>query len=225
MSHPVQFRVDVPAGPRDRLTILLRPILAIPHVLLVGGPVVGLLGGAYRAGALGVMALLVALFDWILIVFGGQPIAGLQSWKRLYVQWRGRVLAYCAFLRDEYPPFGDGPYPAVVELPEPPATRDRADILLRPIMALPHLVVLAILVVAWALTAIVSWFWLVATGDQPASLWRFGRDVMAYSLRVESYILLLHDQFPPFALSEPEADTAAPAPLTRRPEPVGGSAS
>jgi hypothetical protein len=35
----------------------------------------------------------------------------------------------------------------------------------------------------------------------PEALWRFSRDVMAYSLRVEAYALLLHDVFPEFRLA------------------------
>jgi hypothetical protein len=113
------------------------------------------------------------------------------------------VLAYAAFLRDEYPPFGEGPYPATLELPEAPEVRDRVAVLLRPIYAIPHLLVLAFLLLAWVVVGFLSWLLLVVTGDLPPSFWRFSRDVMAYSLRVEAYFLLLHDEFPPFVLAEP----------------------
>lgn len=202
MSYPVRFEVEPPAEPRDRLRALLRPLLAIPHLLLVGGPALGLLGGGYRAGGLGALAILIAVFDWVAILVTGQPIAGLRPYKRLYLTWRARVLAYASFLRDEYPPFGEGPYPVTFVLPEAPAARDRVNILLRPLMALPHLVVLTVLLIAWAVVMVVSWLWLSVTGRMPASLWRFARDVSAYSLRVEAYFLLLQDQFPPFALGE-----------------------
>jgi hypothetical protein len=113
------------------------------------------------------------------------------------------VLAYAAFLRDEYPPFGEGPYPATLELPEAPEVRDRVAVLLRPIYAIPHLLVLGFLLLAWVVVGLLSWLLLVVTGDLPPSFWRFSRDVMAYSLRVEAYLLLLHDEFPPFVLAEP----------------------
>jgi hypothetical protein len=209
MNYPVRFDVAPPPEPRDRLMALLRPILAIPHLVLVGGPALGILGGGYRTGGLGALAILIALFDWIAILATGQPIAGLQAYKRLYLTWRARALAYAAFLRDEYPPFGEGAYPVTLELPELPATRDRVAILLRPLLALPHVVVVMILLLAWAIVAFVSWLWLVVAGTLPISLWRFGRDVMAYSLRVEAYLLLLCDQFPPFSLADDSATNPA----------------
>ncbi len=202
MNYPVRFDVAPPPEPRDRLTALLRPILAIPHLVLVGGPALGILGGGYRAGGFGALAMLIAAFDWIAILITGQAIAGLQSYKRLYLSWRARALAYAAFLRDEYPPFGEGTYAVSLDLPELPVLRDRLKILLRPLMALPHVVVLVVLLFAWALAALLSWLWLSLTGALPPFLWRFGRDVMAYSLRVEAYVLLLCDDFPPFVLNE-----------------------
>jgi hypothetical protein len=205
LNHPVHFRVEMPPAPRDRLTALFRPILAIPHLLLVGGPALGLLGGGYRTGALGALAILIALCDWFAILFTGSPIRSLEPLKRLYLRWRANVLAYASFLRDEYPPFGEGSYPAELELPATPETRDRANILLRPLMLIPHFIVLALLLLIWIVLAVVSWLWLSIAGDLPTSLWRFNRDVLAYSLRVESYALLIHDVFPPFALSEEPA--------------------
>jgi hypothetical protein len=202
MSYPVRLEVLAPTEPRDRLLALLRPILVIPHLLLVGGPALGVLGGGYRAGGLGALAILIAAFDWVTILVTGQPIAGLQPYKRLYLSWRARTLAYAAFLRDEYPPFGEGAYPATLALPELPVSRDRAAIFGRPLLALPHVLVLVVLLIAWGVAAFVSWLWLALTGGMPPALWQFGRDVMAYSLRVEAYVLLLCDEFPPFSLTD-----------------------
>jgi len=216
-NHPVHFRVEMPSQPRNRLTAFFRPILAVPHLLLVGGPALGVLGGGYRTGALGALAILIALLDWFAILFTGAPIRSLEPLKRLYLVWRAHVLAYASFLRDEYPPFGDGPYPATLELPETPPTRDRADILLRPIMLIPHFLVLAVLILLWIVFAVISWLWLSIAAELPPSLWRFNRDVIAYSLRVESYALLIHDVFPPFALTDepvaPPAGESASAPV------------
>ncbi len=194
MNHPVRFDVSFPAGPRDRLRALVRPVLIVPHLLLVGGPVMG------RTGVLGAVAFLCALFDWVTIVVTGKPVAGLEFWKRAYLQWRARVAVYGAFLRDEYPPFDDAPYPIALQLPHPPAVRDRVNVLLRPIYALPHVVVLALLSLAFAAVTLVAWLFLAITGEVPLALLRFSRGVVGYGLRLEAYVLLMHDQFPPFAL-------------------------
>lgn len=214
-QHPVRYEVESPAGERNRLTVGFRPLLAIPHLLLVGGPVLGIMGGSYRTGAFGVLAIAIAVLDWFSILITGRPLAGLQGLKRLYLRWRARSLAYCAMLCDEYPPFGDGPYPAAVALPEEPEVRDRLTVLLRPLFALPHALVLLVLLLVWIVVAVISWLMILVTGRLGPELWRFGRDVMAYGLRLEAYLLLVHDVFPPFALSD-EWPVPAPAELARR---------
>jgi len=200
MTDLVDLEVEPPTGERDRLTALARPLLVLPHAIIVGGPVVGIGGGGYRTGAFGLLALLIAFLDWASILFTGRPMDGLRDLKVRYLQWRARVLVYAAFLRDEYPPFGEKPYPAALHLPDPPAVRDRLQVGLRPLLVIPHLVVLALLLVAWLLVAIYTWVVLVVTRRHPPAAWRFGRDVMRYSLRVEAYLLLMHDQFPSFAI-------------------------
>ena len=199
-TDAVRFHVE-PPGARDRWGALFRPVLVIPHAVLVGGPFVGLGGGAFRTGALGLLAMTIAIFDWFAILFTGRSIAGLQSFKRLYLSWRARVMAYACFLRDEYPPFGDGPYPAWLELPDEPEIRDFTSVALRPLLLLPHLLVLCALLVMTLLVCIGAWFLIVFKGSLGMNLWRFIRDVMAYALRVEAYALLIHDRFPSFALS------------------------
>jgi hypothetical protein len=206
MTDTVRFHVEPPVA-RDRWSALFRPILVIPHAILVGGPFIGFGGGAYRTGALGLLAITSAILDWFAILFTGRAIAGLQPFKRLYLSWRARVMAYVCFLRDEYPPFGDGPYPAWLELPDAPQTRDFTSVALRPLLVLPHLIVLFAALVVALLVCIGSWFLIVFKGSLGVNLWRFTRDVMAYALRVEAYALLVHDRFPSFSLSE-EADPA-----------------
>jgi hypothetical protein len=212
MTDTVRFHVD-PPGARDRWSALFRPILVIPHALLVGGPFVGFGGGAGRTGALGLLAMTSALFDWFAILFTGRPIAGLQPFKRLYLGWRARLLAYACLLRDEYPPFGDGAYPAHLELPDAPRTRDFWSVLLRPLLLVPHLIVVFALLVVTFLVCIASWLQIVVQGRLAEGLWRFTRDVLAYALRVEVYALLMHDHFPSFALGT-EAEDAM---LARQP--------
>ena len=114
-----------------------------------------------------------AILDWFAILFTGHPIGGLQPFKRLYLGWRARVLAYGCFLRDEYPPFGDGPYPATLDLPDEPATREPWTVGLRLFLLVPHLIVVFALMIAALFVWLVSWVWVVATGRlarQPVAL-------------------------------------------------------
>ena len=199
MVDLVQFHVEHPAGGRDRWGTVFRPILIIPHAILVGGPLFG--WGRFRTGVLGLVALVCAFLDWFAILFTGRSIAGLQPLKRLYLGWRTRVMAYGCFLRDEYPPFGDGPYPARIELPGEPEHRDRKSVGLRLFLLIPHLVVLFGLLILQVFVSIVAWFSIAFTRRLSDSLWRFTCDVINYALRVEAYALLIHDQFPSFSLA------------------------
>ena len=105
-----------------------------------------------------------------------------------------------ALFVDAYPPFGDGPYPATIDVPDPAVPRDRATIAVRLLLALPHFVVLFFLLIGWFVTTVVAWFAILFTGSYPPSLYPFGAGVMRWSLRVEAYLLLLVDEYPPFAL-------------------------
>jgi hypothetical protein len=47
-------------------------------------------------------------------------------------------------------------------------------------------------------TTAIAWFAILFTGSYPPSLAPFGVGVMRWSLRVEAYLLLLVDDYPPF---------------------------
>jgi hypothetical protein len=207
-TEPVRLHVEMPTS-RDSWTALGRPVLVLPHALLVGGPFIGFGAGTYRFGALGLAAATIAAFDWLSILFTGHPVAGLQALKRLYLRWRAHALAYACFLRDEYPPFGEGDYTASLELPETAADRSLPSVALRPLLVLPHLLLLLVLLVAQVAVWMVSWFSLVFTRRMSPALWRFSRDVITYALRVEAYALLIHDQFPAFSLASPAEPAGA----------------
>jgi hypothetical protein len=213
-THPVDVDISPALTDRDRLTCAFRPILAIPHILLVGGPVAftiswltsvdgdrfdSTLGG----GAMGAVALVMAIIAWVAIVFGASHPSGLWKFAAFYMRWRVRAVAYLALLRDEYPPFGNSDYPARLILHHPGSPRDRLTVGFRPIIALPHIVMLWFLGVAWAFTTIIAWFAILFTGAYPPSLYGFGIGVMRWSTRVEAYLLLLHDEYPPFSLDAP----------------------
>lgn len=212
-SYPIELRVPPDLDSRNRLTTAFRPILALPHLLLVGVPIaLALLGdwgwGAGGNGAqwssgglLGAVAALVALIAWFAILFTGSHPEGLWNLAAFYLRWRARAMAYIALLRDEYPPFGDGRYPVVLSIEPPKLPRNRVTVAFRIFLALPHLLVLVVLGLFWTLTSIVAWFAILFSGRYPAALYRFAVGVLRWSTRVEGYLLLLTDEYPPFALS------------------------
>lgn len=196
--YPVSIGMQPSLERRNRLTVAFRPLLAIPHSIIVG-PVYwsGRSGGV---GLLGAAAYVLAIVSWFTLLIRGEHIQGIRDFSRYYLRWRTRAVAYMALLTDSYPPFGDGPYPASIEIADPAQPRDKATIAVRILLALPHLIVLALLLVLWLFATLVAWLLILFTGTYPQSLLPFSVGVMRWGLRVEAYLLLLVDEYPPFAL-------------------------
>jgi Domain of unknown function (DUF4389) len=207
MAYPVSVNVEPSLTNRNRLTTAFRLILAIPHLILVGGIGLGVASGrdgrttlGGEQGLLGAVAIFLAVVSWFTIVFAGTHIIGIRQFTLFYLRWRVRALAYLMLLEDVYPPFGDGPYPASIEVGEPATPRDRVAVGLRLLLAIPHFVVLFVVLVAWGFTTIAAWFIILFTGTYPQSLYEFGVGALRWRLRVETYLLLMVDEYPPFSL-------------------------
>jgi hypothetical protein len=207
VPYPVTVAVEPALKGRNRLTTAFRLILAIPHVILVGGVGFSAARGndsvsyGSETGLLGAVAWFLAIVSWFTIVITGQHIIGIRQFSLFYLRWRMRAVAYLMLLEDPYPPFGDAPYPASITVVDPVGPRDRLTVGLRILLAIPHFLVLIFLIVAWWLTAIVAWVAIVFTGEYPAGLYDFGVGVLRWFMRVEAYMLLLVDEYPPFSLT------------------------
>jgi len=208
MPYPVSISVTPALSNRNRLTTAFRLILAIPHIILVGGVATGfasrhnpptLIGG--EGGLLGAVAIFLAIISWFTIVIAGTHIVGIRQFTSFYLRWRTRALSYLVLLEDAYPPFGDAPYPASIEIVDPARPRDRLTVALRLILAIPHFIVLFFVTLAWLFTTIAAWFIILFTGAYPGGLYEFSVGALRWRLRVEAYLLLLVDEYPPFSLT------------------------
>jgi hypothetical protein len=196
-AYPVSVIIPVPPATRRRLSVALRPVLSIPHAILVGPIYWSLRTGGL--GLVGAAAYVMAFVSWCTLLFGGRHLAEIRQFTLLYLRWRLRAVAYMGLLRDEFPPFGDGTYPTSVDVVAPEGPRDLWSIALRPILALPHLVLLAFLFVASFLVTVAAWVVIVVNGTHPEPLYTFAAGVTRWAIRVEAYLLLLVDEFPPFS--------------------------
>jgi Domain of unknown function (DUF4389) len=213
MAYPVTVSVQPSVTGRNRFTVALRLILAIPHIILVGG--IGFsaverrgsdrffdntfYGGEF--GILGAIVIVLAVVAWFTIVIVGRHFPGIRQFTAFYMRWRLRVLAYIMLLVDQYPPFGDSDYPAAMTLEDPPAARNRLTVAFRVFLGIPHFFLLTLLCVAWWITAVIAWILILATGQYPQGLYDFGVGVLRWYMRVEAYMLLMVDEYPPFSLS------------------------
>jgi hypothetical protein len=210
MSYPVSVSLEPALTNRNRLTTLFRLILAIPHLILIGGIGFGAASSGRdsqstigsEGGLLGAVALVLAIISWFTIVVAGTHIAGIRQFTSWYLRWRVRALAYFMLLEDAYPPFGDAPYPASIAIADPAGPRDRLTVAVRLLLVIPHIIVLAFVLLAWCLTTIAAWFIILFTGSYPQGLYAFGVSALRWRLRVEAYLLLMVDEYPPFSLAD-----------------------
>jgi uncharacterized protein DUF4389 len=207
MPYPVLVSLEPSLTNRNRLTTAFRLILAIPHLILVGGIGFGVassgdsrttIGG--EGGLLGAVVIFLAIVSWFTLVVAGRHIIGIRQFTSFYLRWRVRALAYFMLLEDVYPPFGDAPYPASIEVADAVSPRDRVAIGLRILLAIPHIIVLFFVLLAWSFTTIAAWFIILFTGNYPQGLYEFGVGALRWRLRVETYMLLMVDEYPPFSL-------------------------
>ncbi|MBF6331525.1 DUF4389 domain-containing protein [Nocardia transvalensis] len=92
---------------------------------------------------------------------------------------------------------GDSPLPVELDV-LPPERQRRWTILLRLLLALPQLIVVWLLGIAATVVVIIGWFAALILGRLPDWCSEFLRSVAAYWVRVEAYVLLLVDAYPPF---------------------------
>jgi hypothetical protein len=208
MDYPVSLSVEPALTGRNRLTTAFRLILAIPHLILVGGLDAGVAYHQGRSswsggegGLLGVVAVVLAVINWFTIVFAGTELAGIRQFLTFYLRWRARALAYFLLLEDPYPPFGDGPYPVTFEVVGPAGARNRLTVAFRLILVIPQFIVLFFVGIAWLFVTVVAWFAILFTGGYPQAMYDFSVGVLRWRLRVETYLLLLVDEYPPFSLT------------------------
>ena len=194
-AYPAGFRFDAPEAIANWRP-LVHWLLVIPHVLVVV--------------ALQRVAQGLAVISWFAIVFTGRLPAGIARFQAMYLRYEIRTATFAGFLREEYPPFtfdttiddpGDDPR-VHVEVDPQIEDRNRWTTGFRLILAIPHLIVLAFLAIALVVVAIIGFFAVLFTGRWPDGLRTFALGVGRWWLRVQAYLLLLTDDYPPFTLDE-----------------------
>jgi hypothetical protein len=192
-AYPATFEVDR-AERIANWRPLVQWLLAIPHFAILYG--------------LQLVARAVAIISWFAILFTGKLPEGLANMIGLYIRYNNRASAYAGFLREEYPPFvfdpvspDPGMYPPVRTGFAPELeNRNRVTVGFRLILAIPQLIVVAILGIAALLVWLIALFAVLFTGRWPEGLRTFVVGYMRWVTRVEAYIGLLTDAYPPFRL-------------------------
>ena len=86
---------------------------------------------------------------------------------------------------------------------EGPGSQRRLTVAFRIILAIPHLILLALVSIFAFFVAIVGWFAALILGRLPGGMARFLGQYLEYATRVAAYgLYLLTDRYPPFSLTE-----------------------
>lgn len=194
---------------RRRVTVLVRIVLAIPHLILV------LLWG--------IAAVAVSVVLWLALLVEGKAPTTLQAFVVSYLRYSVHVGAYIHLAAGPYPTFGgNDAYPVDLDV-EPSPRQTRGRVAARLVLSLPALLLASALGgsvgvgdVSWVTSedpgadwssgwslagivttaAILAWFATIARGRMPRGL----RDLVAYGIgytaQAVGYLLLVTDRYP-----------------------------
>ncbi len=202
-SYPVQFDVDFPSRPLDRLTTAFRLLVAIPIVIvltMLTGETLRDHDDTTNKIVIGGAAVFLPLV--LMLVFRQKYPRWWFDWNLNLLRFSNRVTAYLALLDDRYPST-DEEQAVHLDFAYPDARQlNRWLPLVKWVLAIPHYVVLFFLALGAVIAVIVAWFAILFTGTYPRRLFDFVVGVLRWSNRVNGYAFtLVTDQYPPFRLS------------------------
>ena len=192
-SYPAQVEFHA-----DRHITRWRPLvqwlLAIPQLMI--------------AQALSTLRNVLTLISLFTVLFTEQIPRALFDVIAMTYRYEWRAMSYALFLHEDYPPF-DFQSAAVDDGVEPhtsltityPEHLQRWKPLYKWFLAIPHYFVLLVLCIGACFAVIGGFFAVVFTGEYPERARDFLVGVYRYGLRVQAYVGLLTDAYPPFRLA------------------------
>jgi len=204
-KYPATLAIDYSES-SERVTVLFRLFLAVPIIILLalltssGDSDPDTANRIYYFSTGGIVVIPTIL----MILFRQKYPRWWFDWNLELTRFITRVLAYLLLLRDEYPST-DEEQAVHIEIPYPDVQKNlnRWLPLVKWLLALPHIVILAVLWVAVVLNTLLTWFIILITGNYPEGLFDFVVGVLRWTIRVSAYsVLLTTDIYPPFSLTE-----------------------
>ena len=227
-EHPVALTAELDPG-LSRWMWLVKWILAIPHFIILL--------------ALWLAFMIMTFVAGVAILFTGRYPHGIFEFNVGVLRWTWRVSYYASnggLGTDRYPPFSLGrepDYPAVLDIAYPEQLSRGLVLVKWWLLAIPHYVILAVLVggaVGWTdgagrwsmalpggllgVFVLIAGVILLVTGRYPRSLFDLVVGFNRWVYRVIAYAALMTDRYPPFRLDqggqEPGGLPPAPSPAT-----------
>ena len=200
-SAPYAARLTVDYPERlDRVTTFFRMIWIVPIAFVLS--LVSVTGDGARSGGavLGGLWVAIALMIAVRMLYPRWWF----DFARELTRFGARVGAYFALLTDRFPSTVDE-QSVHLEIDYPDVQRDlnRWLPLVKWILAIPHYVVLVLLIIGAIVAIVIAWFAILTTGRYPRPLFDYVVGVGRWSLRVNAYaFLLVTDRYPPFSLGD-----------------------
>jgi hypothetical protein len=187
-TYPVHYEADYPAGGIARWRCFFQWLLAYPQLFVLF--------------FVGIGALFAFLGAWFAILFTRRYPPGIFNFLVGALRWGARVNGYTYLMTEQYPPFSldDSPYAIRVQVEYPEAGIARWRPFLHYLMALPHIFILYFLWFGAFIALIGAWFVILFTRQYPPGIFNFVNGVLRWQLRVQAYVLLMTEQYPPFSL-------------------------
>lgn len=195
VSAPYPLQLEFHAETRiTRWRPLVQWLLAVPQLMI-----------AQALRSLRGVLTLISLFT---VLFTEQIPRALFDMIAMTYRYEWRAMSYALFLHEDYPPFDfqpsaadDGVEPHTTLSLTYPEQLGRWKPLYKWLLAIPHYFVLLVLAIGAVLAVIFGFFGVVFTGEYPETARDFLVNAYRYALRVEAYVGLLTDRYPPFTLA------------------------
>jgi hypothetical protein len=207
-TYAARLQIDYPEE-LDRFTTFFRLIWIIPigvilALLSAGGDAEAVTETGERVSAnTGGIAAGLAVATALMIVFRQRYPRWWFDFAREFVRFSARVSAYFALLTDQYPStVEEQSVHLEIDYPDVEQDLNRWLPLVKWFLAIPHIIVLALLAIIAFFAVIIAWFAILVTGHYPRGLFDFVVGLGRWGLRVQAYaFLLVTDRYPPFSLS------------------------
>jgi hypothetical protein len=193
MTYPVQLSFDAERK-ITRWHPLVQWLLAIPHLIV--------------AEVLSSLRNVLTLISFFTVLFTERIPRPLFDVIAMTYRYEWRAVSYALFLHEDYPPFDfqpaaddDGVEPHTRVTITYPEKLNRWKPLYKWFLAIPQYFVVLALAIASFFVVIASFFAVLFTGQYPAGMRDFLVGAYRYSLRVQAYVGLLTDVYPPFRMA------------------------
>jgi hypothetical protein len=184
-DYPVSVEIAYPAE-LNRWLPLVKWLLAIPHFVVLF--------------FLGIGAFFVAIYGFFAVLFTGRWPRGAFDYMVGTFRWAYRVVAYYHLMVDPYPPFSmadDPDYPVRLNI-EYPEQMARWRPLVQWLLAIPYLIVAAVLYWLTGVLTIIAFFTILFTKEIPRGLYEVMIPGLRWELRGGAYAYFMTDRYPPF---------------------------